>query len=397
MPAWSVPIQQQGGWKLRVLSGTSIGKEFELAPATYVLGSRAPATIVIPDPSIAPQHVALIISADRVEIRDCSNGAGVTVNGSRVASAQVAPGDQITVGHFSFTFSNPNWRPTTLASSPTAPRGVGAVFDRFAKLPLWVRAGSITFVVAVVLFVLFILSNAITLVPVMLIAMSAVIPTAVICWVVEKYDRTGISFHTLALTFLAGGTVGVICAMVVYEMTGNLLAAAVFAGVAEEPGKFLATSWRWRHRGYDRPMDGLIIGTIAGFGFAVVETAGYGLGALVQGGLGDLVWTMLIRSITAPFCHGLWAGMVAAAFWQTGRDLRRAVRSRVFWVAVAWAIGLHALWNGSSMLTESDPGSGQSACASVLFSCLGYGMMIVTAVLSAWQYRRLLLNNGYRR
>ena len=393
MPAWSIPIQQ-GGWKLRVLSGTSLGKEFDLVPARYVLGSKAPATIVIPDPSIAPQHVVIEIAADRVQVRDCSGGAGVAVNGTRVASAQLAPGDQVTVGNFSFTFSNPNWRPPSAPSSSGRP-AAGSVFDRFARLPLWVRAGSITFVVAAVLFVLYILTNATTLVPVMLLAMSAVIPTTVICWVVEKYDRTGLSFHTLALTFLAGGTVGVICAMVVYVLAGNLLAVAVFAGVAEEPGKFLATSWRWRHPAYDRPMDGLIIGTVAGFGFAVVETAGYGLEALIKGGNADLLWVMVIRSLSAPFCHGLWAGMLAAAFWQCGRNLKRAVRSKVFWVAVAWAVGLHALWNGSSMLAE--PESDRLNCLMLCCIGLGFVMMIATAVLSVWQYRRLLLGNGYRR
>jgi RsiW-degrading membrane proteinase PrsW (M82 family) len=395
MPAWSIPIQQGGGWKLRVLSGTSLGKEFDLVPARYVLGSRAPATIVIPDPSIAPQHVVLEIQADRVEIRDCSGGAGVTVNGARITSAQVAPGDQIAVGSFRFTFSNPNWRPPAAPLSPSGARPGGSVVDRFGKLPLWVRAGSVTFVVAAVLFVLFIVTNATTLVPVMLLAMSAVIPTTVICWLVEKYDRTGLSFHTLALTFLAGGTVGVICAMVVYVLAGNLLAIAVFAGVAEEPGKFLATSWRWRHRVYDRPMDGLIIGTIAGFGFAVVETAGYGLEALIKGGKADLLWVMVFRSLTAPFCHGLWAGMLAAAFWQVGRNIKQAVRSRVFWVAAAWAVGLHALWNGSAMLSES--GSERLDCFTVCSIFLGFVLMIGTAVLSVWQYRRLLLNNGYRR
>ena len=280
MPAWSIPIQQ-GGWKLRVLSGTSLGKEFELVPARYVLGSRAPASIVIPDPSIAPQHLAIDVHPDRVEIRDCSGGAGVTVNGARIASAQLTPGDHVTVGQFSFTFSNPNWRPPTVPSSSAGPRTAGSVFDGFARLPLWVRTGSITFAVAVVMFVLLWVSQEATLVPVTLIAMSAVIPAAVICWVVEKYDRTGISFHTLALTFLAGGTIGVMGAMVVYLLTG--ITFAVLAGLAEEPGKLLATSWRWRHPAYDRPMDGLILGTVAGFGFAVVETAGYGLRRLLQG------------------------------------------------------------------------------------------------------------------
>jgi protease PrsW len=387
--AWSIPIQQPQGWKLRVLSGTSIGKEFPLAPARYVLGSRAPATIVIPDPSIAPQHVVIDLHADRVEIRDCSGGAGVTVNGARVATARLAPGDQITAGSFSFTFSNPAWRPPLPppTQAPGKPHGApargGSVFYAFAQLPLWVRAGSVTMAVAVALFVLLWISQAPTLVPITLLAMSAVVPVAMICWLVEKYDRTGISFHTLVLTFLAGGTFGVIGAMLVFTLTGDLLAFAVLAGFAEEPGKLLATAWRWRHAAYDRPMDGLILGTVAGLGFAVVETAGYGLAALLSGeqGLefGRLLWTMVIRGLSSPFCHGMWCGILAAAFWQCGRSFKRAIRSKVFWVAAAWAVGLHALWNGSDML-----------------GIFGYGAMLVPAALSVWQYRKLLLKQGYR-
>ncbi len=396
MPAWSIPIQQ-GGWKLRVLSGTSLGKEFDLVPARYVLGSRAPATIVIPDPSIAPQHVVIDLQADRVEIRDCSGGAGVTVNGARIGAAVIAPGDHITVVQLSFTFSNPNYRPPAKPLPPSGRPAAGNVLDRFAKLPLWIRTGAVAFAIAVVLFFLLAITRQATLVPITLLAMSAVVPAAVMCWVVEKYDRTGISFHTLALTFLAGGTIGVVGAMVVYLLTG--ISFAVLAGLAEEPAKLLATSWRWRHPVYDRPMDGLIIGTVAGFGFAVVETAGYGLRALLQGdspglGLGGLLLTMVVRGLTSPFCHGLWTGILAAAFWQCGRNLKRAVRSKGFWIAVAWAVGLHALWNGSSMLTESD--ADHFGCVQLGFVLFGYAMMLVTAALSVWQYRRLLLHHGYR-
>ena len=147
-------------------------------------------------------------------------------------------------------------------------------------------------------------------------------------------------------------------------------------------------------------MDGLIIGTVAGFGFAVVETAGYGLCALLEGdslkmGLEGLLLTMVVRGLTSPFCHGLWTGILAAAFWQSGRSLKRAFRSKVFWVGAAWAVGLHALWNGSSMLTEPDAHS--VGCGTLLFIGLGYALMLVTAALSVWQYRGLLLHNGYRR
>jgi RsiW-degrading membrane proteinase PrsW (M82 family) len=223
-----------------------------------------------------------------------------------------------------------------------------------------------------------------TLVPVTLVAMSAVVPATAMCYLIEKYDKTGISFYTFAITFLAGGSVGIIAAVINAEvaglLTGGLLLAPIFAGVAEEPAKLLATAWRWRHPSYDRPMDGLLIGTVSGFGFAVFETAGYGFTMLVakEGGLADLLGLMLLRGATSPFGHGLWSGILAAAFWQCGRDLRRAVRSRTFGIAALWAVGLHGLWNASAV------------------AALGWGCTVLSAILSVREYRRLLARKGYR-
>ena len=127
-------------------------------------------------------------------------------------------------------------------------------------------------------------------------------------------------------------------------------------------------------------MDGLIIGTVSGFGFAVFETAGYGFTEFDRtGSFGAILYVMVIRGISSPFGHGLWSGIIAAAFWQNGRDLRRAIQARNFQIACLWAIGLHALWN-----------------ASTLIPYFGYGFIILSAVLSVREYRKLLAAKGYR-
>jgi RsiW-degrading membrane proteinase PrsW (M82 family) len=382
MATWSIPIQ--AGWKLRVLSGTSIGQEFDLRPGRYVLGSRAGADIVIPSPAIAPRHVTIEVRSDHVQVDDCSGGLGMHVNGVRTASARLAPGEPVTVGGFSFEFRNPAVRP---APGPTAPgplAGLAAPLARLAALPLYQRVGLITLSVAAAMFLLLATTHIPTLVPVTLLAMSAVVPATAMCYLIEKYDKTGITFYTFAITFLAGGTVGIISTVIGAEvaglLTGGLLLAPIFAGVAEEPAKLLATAWRWRHPSYDRPMDGLLIGTVSGFGFAVFESAGYGFTQLATGGnLGDLLGLMLLRGATSPFGHGLWSGIVAAAFWQCGRDLRRAMHSRAFGIAGLWAVGLHGLWNASVVL----PG-------------FGWGCTLLSAILSVREYRRLLARKGYR-
>lgn len=375
MASWSVPIRP--GWKLRVLSGSSLGQEFDLPAHRYVLGSQASADIRIPAAGVAPRHVVIDLHPDHVSVSDCSGGQGMMVNGQRVASARLGPGDQVTVGTFSFQFTNPGVVP----APPTTPSG--QAFHRFLHWPLFVRVGVISLAIAVVLYLLLVATRAPTLVPVTLLAMSAVVPATLMCYLVEKYDQTGISFHTLAITFLAGGTVGIISAVLGFvvggALTGGLLVLPVFAGLWEEPAKLLGTAWRWRHPKYDRPIDGLILGTVSGFGFAVLETAGYGFTALATHGLEGMLTILVLRGLTSPFGHGLWSGLVAAAFWQCNRDPRRAVRSRIFGIALLWAVGLHALWNLGAVL-----------------SGLGWGLVIASAVLSVRQYRELLARKGYR-
>src|SRR5262249_5430798 len=211
---------------------------------------------------------------------------------------------------FKFEFTNPNYK----APAPAAPPG--SVRDRITRMPFHWRVGLITLAVAVLLYVLLVITLNPNIVPVTLIAMSAVVPATTITYLVGKYDTTGISFHTLAITFLAGGTIGIIAALLnglaAEIVIGGLLLLPIFAGLYEEPAKFLATAWRWNHPRYDRPLDGLIIGTVSGFGFAVFETAGYGFDATIEKGFASLLAVMIIRGISAPFGHGLWAGTIAA-------------------------------------------------------------------------------------
>lgn len=374
----SVPIQ--AGWRLRVLTGTSRGHEFSLSQSQYVLGSRSPASIVIAHPSIADQHVCLDVRADRVVVRPFRSGLTVLVNDQASQSANLCSGDRIRVGDFEFQLINPNVpaRPAPASASSSVMSAKWAQLQTlFMKRERWQRVGAVTFTVALTLFGLEAATGNANLVPVTLLSMSLVVPSIVIFYLLDRYDQTGISLRTLSLTFLAGGTIGIIVTVFTAEagglVTGGLLLAPLFAGLYEEPAKLLATSWRWKHPAYDRPMDGLILGVVSGLGFAVFESAGYGLRALLSDGQSGLLWVMLVRGLTSPFGHGLWSGIIAAAFWQCGRDLRTAVKNRQFQMAVLWAVGLHALWNAGMA-----PG------------------IAISAYFSVREFRHLLANRGYR-
>jgi protease PrsW len=365
----SIPIRQ--GWRLRVCTGSSLGNEYDLAPGVYVLGSQRPAQICVPDPSIAPQHVSLEVSPDRIELRDCSGGRGMLVNGRQVSTATVSPGDLVTVGTFVFQLLNAS------LPLPSASSAVARCENWLSRCPNHIRAAILTGGVASALFLTLAVTGNPNLVPVTLLAMSVVVPTTLICYLVSIYDRTGISLRTLALTFLSGGTVGILATMALAlvggVLSGGILLLPIFAGIWEEPAKLAATAFRWRHPAYDRPMDGLILGTVAGLGFAVFETAGYGFTALIDGGMSELFYVLVIRGLLSPFGHGLWSGMVAAAFWQSGRSLRRALRLKTFPVTIGIAIGLHAMWNSP-------------------FGGLG---VLASAAISVQLYRGMLERQGF--
>ncbi len=376
--SYSIPVNQ--GWKLRVLTGTSQGREIDLPPAHYVLGSSSAATIAIPHSSLAPQHLTLEVRSDRVEVRDCSQGRGLRLNGRTVSAGQAGPGDRIAVGDFEFEFINPGLAVAQPASASPVLKRAASWLQRFER---WQQVGLISAAIAAALYILFALTGNTIMVPATLLAMSLVVPATVLCYLVDKHDRTGLSLRTLGLTFLAGGTVGVVAtvtlAVVGGTLSAGLLLLPLFAGVFEEPAKLLATAWRWKHPVYDRPLDGLLLGTVSGFGFAVFETAGYGLATLLQSGPEGLLGVMLVRGLGSPFGHGLWSGILAAAFWQAGRDPRRVWQDRRFRVALAWAVGLHALWNLGAGLA-------------------GWGILLTatSAYFSLREYRQLLRARGYR-
>lgn len=101
-------------------------------------------------------------------------------------------------------------------------------------------------------------------------------------------------------------------------------------------------------REFNGPLDGFIYGAVVGAGFAFTENIVY---FASSGSTGiDFVWLLVVRCILSPFAHVLFTGMI-------GMPLGWAARRSEPWRYVvaligglAFAIALHALWNGGSVL-----------------------------------------------
>ena len=150
-----------------------------------------------------------------------------------------------------------------------------------------------------------------------LVALAGLIPALWAMWYVEKHDaRRPEPRHLLRKVALAGGLATIPC--IVVQLLLNLvqptgIAGALFdsyasAGLTEESVKALCLYLVvWRHPAFDERFDGIVYGTRAGLGFALVENVGYLLGAESVGGF---VGMFLMRAVLAVPGHAIWGGFM---------------------------------------------------------------------------------------
>jgi hypothetical protein len=89
---------------LVVVEGPGAGNEHLLERSGMKLGRGPDVDIVIQDDSMSREHVAFDAGADGFRVRDLGSTNGMTVNGSRVAAADLKHGDRISLGEHTFQF-----------------------------------------------------------------------------------------------------------------------------------------------------------------------------------------------------------------------------------------------------------------------------------------------------
>lgn len=231
-------------------------------------------------------------------------------------------------------------------------------------LTLWVTSVVVTLLAA----------NA-NLVPTLILLGSFLVPVTFVTWAFERWKDEHVTAELIIRAFFVGGLMGVLGTAVLeaYLLTPS---PALFLGVGliEEAVKAVALVLITRHLPRRHARDGFILGAAVGFGFAAFETAGYAFNALltVRGlSLAALVETELVRSVLAPFGHGLWTAILGGVLFSEARGGRLhytgAVLRMYLWVSL-----LHALWDYT-----------HSISIALTFLLTG----------TSWQYRLLLM--GY--
>ena len=206
-------------------------------------------------------------------------------------------------------------------------------------------------------------------VPTLILLGAAVVPVAFVAFISGLRLSFGVGAWTVGLTALVGGIVGVLVAGLLEFQTLRRDGSLPFidVGLIEELAKLLMpVVVLLVLRRTLRPADGLLLGVAAGAGFAVLETMGYGLVALV-GSRGDLAVVneiLVDRALLSPAAHMAWTGLAAAALWSaamSGWRVRAVVRAVLVFLFVAV---LHAAWDSSGS------GWAHAALALVSFSLL---------------------------
>jgi RsiW-degrading membrane proteinase PrsW (M82 family) len=234
----------------------------------------------------------------------------------------------------------------------------------------------------------------VNLLPAVLVLGALLVPVTFIVYLFERLGEQPAIVPALAVTFAAGGSLGVAAASVLEYQTLRDLGTLpmLVVGLIEESVKLVVPVWLLARGQFRTPADGLLIGVAAGMGFAALETMGYGLAALIasQGRIGPAEEVLLLRGLLSPVGHAAWTGLVCAALWRAASSTG-ARRWLAPATAFAVAVSLHALWD-----------SIDSVGAHVLLALLS-GALLVTQIRLAqrrtWRgvRRELRAPGEYRR
>lgn len=105
-------------------------------------------------------------------------------------------------------------------------------------------------------------------------------------------------------------------------------------------------------REFDGVVDGIIYATFTALGFAAVENVIYYSRAVSESGEA-LFWVVVLRGVLGPWGHPLYTAMTGIGFGYA----REAGKGAAKWIAPVvgylGAVFLHALWNGSAVISDA--------------------------------------------
>lgn len=162
----------------------------------------------------------------------------------------------------------------------------------------------------------------------------------------ELNPKSELSFASLVLILLIGGTVADVITQVLYSVfeTYDKWLSAVYAGVFEEFAKGFVTVAAIIILKNKSPFVGFLIGAAVGCGFSISEDMGYIFlesGELLGLNVTPLIGISVSRGVSSFFSHIVWSGAIGWAFSSPKIHIKNVLKIFV----VALNVGLHIVWD----------------------------------------------------
>ncbi len=213
-------------------------------------------------------------------------------------------------------------------------------------------------------------------------------------WWCDRYEREPLALGVGAflwgalpaviLSLILEGILGVPSAFSRSPLAGDLFVAGGIAPVVEEVAKgagLLLILLFWRVE-FDNLLDGLIYGSLVGFGFGLTENMLYLMAALVQGGWGSWGLTLVMRGLVFGLNHAFFTAFTGAGIGIARATPVRWLRRWAPWLGLAAAILFHALHNVGASLTAVSTGAILISFYTVL---MGVSLVVVMIALAMRQ------------
>lgn len=182
--------------------------------------------------------------------------------------------------------------------------------------------------------------------------------------IVDRYDPE--PWWALAMAFLWGaitacgfsGWINTINGEIALGLIGKdgaeFVGAVISAPIFEEATKgiFVLGMLLFLRREFDGVVDGVIYATFVALGFAATENVLYYGRSLQKGGLTALGVTVVLRGVLAPWGHPLYTAMTGIGVGIARETNSTALKLFAPVGGYCVAVGLHALWNGTAVLSD---------------------------------------------
>lgn len=216
-------------------------------------------------------------------------------------------------------------------------------------------------------------------------------------WWCDRYEREPLALGVGAflwgalpavlLSLLLEGVLGVPSALSGSALAGDLFVASGLAPVVEEAAKgigLLLILLFWRVE-FDNLLDGLIYGSLVGFGFGLTENLLYFMAALLQEGWGSWGLTVFMRSVVFGLNHAFFTAFTGAGIGVARATSVGWLRRWAPWLGLALAVLFHALHNLGASLAAVSAGA---ILLSFYTGLTGIGLVVTMLVLGMRQEAR---------